>query len=85
MRGTIAEHHRIAVGTQGAPQRRRRIEQRPALLEHHGAQAISADDGAGVRRDLAGQDTQQRALAAAIGPEQAELRAGGQQQVDSFK
>ena len=39
-------------------------------------------DSAGIGHDFAGQDTQQRALAAAVGAEQAELHAGREQQIE---
>ena len=69
----VAVHHRVAVRAQRPPQRRRRVERRPALLEHHRPQAVGPRDRAGVGRELAGEHAQQRALAAAVGAEQAEL------------
>ena len=70
-------------GTERLPQRRRRVERRPALLEHHHPQPVGPRDRAGVGGDLAGEHAQQRALAAAVGAEQAELRARRQRQVEA--
>ena len=59
------------------------IERRPALLEHHHAQAVGPRDRAGVGGSSPREHAQQRALAAAVGAEQAELRAGRQHQVEA--
>src|SRR5262249_37308720 len=83
MNGAVAVGDGVAAGAEGLAQGDRRVEGRPALLEPHDAQPVGPGQGAGVGGALAGQDAQQGALAAAVGPEQTEPGAGPQGQVEA--
>jgi len=60
------EDDRVAVGSQRPLERDRGVEPRAVLVEHHDLQAGRVLHRAGVRRLLAGEQAQQRALAAAV-------------------
>ena len=77
------EHDGVAERRERALERHGRVEPRAVLVEHHDAQARRVRDRALVRRLLAGEQAQQRALAAAVRAHEAEARAGAEDEVEA--
>ncbi len=77
--------HRIPLRGQGAPQGHRAVERLAALLEEDGAQEGGALDFPVVRFEMPGEKRQQRRLAAAVRPQDAQPRAGRQRQADAVQ
>src|SRR6185436_6724068 len=74
--------HAVALGRERAFERQVRIEALAVLFEVDDAQAVGALDRAGVGRELADDDAQQRRLAGAVRPEDAEAGAGGEEDIE---
>ena len=67
--------HRVALGARARAERLRRVELLRGAARRDDAQPVGAIDPAGVRRELAGDQAQERGLAAAVGADEAERRA----------
>ena len=74
---------RVALGRQRPAQALRRVEAAALLLEAHDAQALGVLDVPGVGRQPAGEHVEQRRLAAAVGPDQADARARRDDQIEA--
>ena len=80
--GAAPEDHGVAVRAERPRQRDGGIEARAVLVEDHDLEGFRVLDRACVGLLLAGEQTQQRALAAAVRAQQAESRAGPEHQVE---
>ncbi len=77
------EDDRVAVGGERALQRDRGVEPRAVLVEHHHPQARGVLDRARVGRLLPAEQAQERALAAAVRPEEAEAGPRREHEVEA--
>jgi hypothetical protein len=83
-RAALVQHH-VAVGAQRVAQGLVGVELLAVLVEPNDAQPVGPFDGPRVRRELAGQDFEQRGLARTVHAHQAQLTAGRQRQVKTGK
>src|SRR5438876_423134 len=73
--GAALEGDGVAVGREGAPQRLLGVEAGPVLLEAHEAEALGVLDLAGIRRQGARDQVQERGLPAAVRAYEADARS----------
>ena len=83
MHRRAAEVHAIAVGAEGVAQQRVGVELRPVLAEHGDARrGFALRDHAGVGREVAGEQADERRFPAPVRAQQPETIAGAEREVD---